>query len=158
MKSLQETYAPGHICFGCGPANEKGLRIRSFPHDDGTVVMTFNPGVEHQAFRDVVCGGILGTLIDCHSGWAAAWHLGDRGKDGFLPCTITAGFSVQLLRPAPLRPLEVVATLKTSLIGRAVVTATVTADGVVCTRGEGTFVVVDGSAHPAFGPWVRQGD
>jgi len=29
-KSLQETYAPSMACFGCGPANEKGLRIRSF--------------------------------------------------------------------------------------------------------------------------------
>ena len=29
MKSLQETYAPNNRCFGCGPANEKGLRIRN---------------------------------------------------------------------------------------------------------------------------------
>ena len=30
MKSVQETWAPNNICFGCGPSNEKGLRIRSF--------------------------------------------------------------------------------------------------------------------------------
>ena len=29
--SLQELYAPGSACFGCGPANEKGLHVRSFP-------------------------------------------------------------------------------------------------------------------------------
>ena len=34
-KSIQETYAPDLACFGCGPQNEKGLRIRSFPADDG---------------------------------------------------------------------------------------------------------------------------
>lgn len=28
MKSLQETFAPHGRCFGCGPANDKGLRIR----------------------------------------------------------------------------------------------------------------------------------
>ncbi|MBT3600844.1 MAG: PaaI family thioesterase, partial [Euryarchaeota archaeon] len=26
--SVQEKYAPNSICFGCGPANEKGLQIR----------------------------------------------------------------------------------------------------------------------------------
>ena len=26
--SVQERYAPQSICFGCGPANDKGLRIR----------------------------------------------------------------------------------------------------------------------------------
>ena len=36
-KSLQERYAPHSICFGCGPANEKGLRIRSLP--EGEVVV-----------------------------------------------------------------------------------------------------------------------
>ncbi|MBL8185445.1 MAG: hypothetical protein JNK51_11030, partial [Blastocatellia bacterium] len=29
-KSIQEIYSPEGICFGCGPANEKGLKIRSF--------------------------------------------------------------------------------------------------------------------------------
>ena len=28
--SLQDTYAPESICFGCGPANTQGLRIKSF--------------------------------------------------------------------------------------------------------------------------------
>ena len=37
MKSLQETYSPEDRCFGCGPANEKGLRIRSFPEGDEVV-------------------------------------------------------------------------------------------------------------------------
>ena len=28
-QSLQERYAPNNACFGCGPANADGLRIRS---------------------------------------------------------------------------------------------------------------------------------
>ncbi|MDQ3744886.1 MAG: PaaI family thioesterase, partial [Acidobacteriota bacterium] len=39
MKSLQERYAPRSACFGCGPANEKGLRIRSFPAAEGEEVV-----------------------------------------------------------------------------------------------------------------------
>jgi acyl-coenzyme A thioesterase PaaI-like protein len=29
--SVQERYAPANRCFGCGPANAEGLRLRSFP-------------------------------------------------------------------------------------------------------------------------------
>ena len=27
--ALQDLYSPNSICFGCGPANEKGLHIKS---------------------------------------------------------------------------------------------------------------------------------
>jgi hypothetical protein len=40
-RSLQETYAPAAVCFGCGPSNSQGLRIRSFPASDGHVVCDF---------------------------------------------------------------------------------------------------------------------
>ena len=33
-KSLQERYAPHNACFGCGPSNAKGLRIRSMPESE----------------------------------------------------------------------------------------------------------------------------
>jgi hypothetical protein len=49
MKSLQETYSPDGICFGCGPTNEKGLRIRSFVEGD-EVVAEFMAEPHHQAF------------------------------------------------------------------------------------------------------------
>ena len=37
MKGVQETYAPQNRCFGCGPANDKGLRIRSFEEGEELV-------------------------------------------------------------------------------------------------------------------------
>ena len=64
-KSLQETYAPNMACFGCGPANEKGLHIRSFPDGD-EVVATFEPATYQEAFPGMLSGGIIGTLLDCH--------------------------------------------------------------------------------------------
>ena len=30
LMAVQEEYAPNSICFGCGPANEKGLKIKSY--------------------------------------------------------------------------------------------------------------------------------
>ena len=35
--SLQEQYGPHTICFGCGPANERGLHIRSFVEGDEVI-------------------------------------------------------------------------------------------------------------------------
>ena len=68
--SLQDRYAPANRCFGCGPANEKGLRIKSFPQGD-EVVAEFRAEPHHEAFPGAVNGGILGALLDCHSNWAA---------------------------------------------------------------------------------------
>jgi len=90
-KSIQETYAPNMACFGCGPANEKGLHIRSFPEGD-EVVATFNPATYQEAFPGMLSGGIIGTLLDCHCNWTAAYHLMkqagvDRPRARSLPTT-----------------------------------------------------------------------
>ncbi|HKC60893.1 MAG TPA: hypothetical protein VKB92_12470 [Myxococcales bacterium] len=34
--SLQDRYAPDNRRFGCGPKNDKGLRIKSFPRRPGS--------------------------------------------------------------------------------------------------------------------------
>ena len=66
--SVQERYAPENACFGCGPANPKGLRIRSF--EDGDVLRAeWTPQGHHEAFEGMLNGGIIGALMDCHSNW-----------------------------------------------------------------------------------------
>jgi acyl-coenzyme A thioesterase PaaI-like protein len=152
MKSLQETYAPHNACFGCGPANEKGLHIRSFVEGD-RVVATWHAEPHHEAFPGMLNGGIVGTLLDCHSNWAAAWHLMRKAGDDHPPCTVTAEFAVKLLRPTPTDgPIELSATIAESTDTRAVVDATLTARGKVCATCRGTFVAVT-EGHPAYHRW-----
>ena len=56
----------------------------------------------------MVNGGILGALLDCHSNWAAAWHLMRRDGLERPPVTVTARFDVRLRRPTPSdRPLHI---------------------------------------------------
>ncbi|DAC67317.1 TPA: PaaI family thioesterase, partial [Candidatus Thalassarchaeaceae archaeon] len=98
--SVQEKYAPNSICFGCGPANEKGLQIRSFRTDNG-LEMIFETKKEHQAFPGIINGGIISTLLDCHGNWAATMALMDENEDENPPCTVTATFSLKLRRPTP---------------------------------------------------------
>ena len=152
MKSLQETLAPQNRCFGCGPANEKGLRIRSFEEGD-EVVCTFTPEPHHLAFDGIVNGGICGTLLDCHSNWTAAVHLMKKAGASALPCTVTADFHVVLKRPTPLGvPLRLRAHVVESGEDRAVVEATIEANGKVTATCRGTFVAVK-EGHPAFHRW-----
>ena len=95
MKSVQETYAPTSVCFGCGPANEKGLHVRSFEQGE-ELVCDWTPEPHHLAFPGVVNGGIIGSLLDCHSNWTAAHHLmKQRGAD-VIPPTVTSDFHVTL--------------------------------------------------------------
>jgi len=153
---LQERYAPENICFGCGHANPRGLRIRSFAKTDdplGEVVMEFVPESHHEAFPQVLNGGIIGTLMDCHSNWTAVWHLMCRdGLDKAVPC-VTADFHVQMRRPTPSRqPVRVTARVIESDGKRVKVEAWMESGGETTATCVGNFVAV-GPGHPAFERW-----
>jgi acyl-coenzyme A thioesterase PaaI-like protein len=90
-KSLQDTYAPNLACFGCGPANELGLRIKSFVDGD-RVVATWHAQKQHEAYPGMLNGGICGALLDCHLNWAAAHHLMVKRGVTVPPCTVTANY------------------------------------------------------------------
>src|SRR5688500_3667323 len=142
--SLQELCAPGSACFGCGPANEKGLHVRSFPSPEGDeVVCEWRAEPHHEAYPGMLNGGIVGALLDCHSNWAAAHHLMTKTGASSPPCTVTADFHVKLRRPTPLGALI---TLRARVIesgeDRAVVEATLEAEGKITATCRGTFVAV----------------
>ena len=154
-KSLQETHAPQGRCFGCGPANAKGLRIRSLPTADAAdaeVVCDWTPEKHHEAFENVLNGGIIGALLDCHSNWTAAFHLMKKNGQTSAPCTVTAEFHVKLRRPTPMGPVHLSAKVVESTADRATVEATLTAAGKVCATCRGVFVAV-GPEHPAYHRW-----
>lgn len=150
--SLQERYSPQGLCFGCGPANDRGLRLRSFARDD-SVVATWRPEAHHQAFPGMLNGGIIGTLLDCHSNWTSAWHLMNRGQLSQPPCTVTAEYSVKLLRPTPLTAsVELLARVVEDAIDRVTVEASLLADGRLRATCRGVFVAVK-PGHPAYHQW-----
>ncbi len=152
MESLQDRYAPHHRCFGCGPSNEKGLRLKSVVQGD-TVVCDWTPERHHEAFDDMLAGGICGTLLDCHSNWTAAWHIMNKRGESKPPCTVTADFHVTLKRPTPTGgPVHLTARVVESTDDRAVVESTLEAGGKVTATCRGTFVAVK-EGHPAYRRW-----
>ncbi len=138
-ESIQDRHFADGRCFGCGPANDLGLQLRSFPARDG-LVAEWEPRPEHEAFPGVLCGGIIGTLLDCHSNWTAWWALYQR--DGIeKPITVTAGFDVKLLRPTPLeRKVSLFAEPDEIGADRVKVNARLESDGNVTAEFSGLFV------------------
>ncbi len=150
--SLQERYAPGSACFGCGPANGRGLHVRSFPAGE-EVVCEWRPEPQYEAFPGVLNGGIVGALLDCHSNWAAIHHLMRKNGLEHAPCTVTADYAVRLRRPTPTdAPVRITARVVESTEERAVVEASISAGGKVTATCRGTFVAVR-PGHPAYHRW-----
>jgi acyl-coenzyme A thioesterase PaaI-like protein len=151
-KSLQEKYAPNNVCWGCGPANAEGLRIRSFPKD-GEVIAEWKPEKKYEAFPGVLNGGVIGTLLDCHCNWTAAYHLMKRAKGVRPPCTVTAEYSIKLLRPTPSSASVFLSAKVVDLADdRATVEGTLSAGGKVCASCRGIFAAVK-EGHPAYHRW-----
>jgi acyl-coenzyme A thioesterase PaaI-like protein len=151
-KSLQEIFAPGNVCFGCGPANPDGLHIRSFVRGD-EIVAEWKPEKKYEAFPGVLNGGIIGSLLDCHCNWTAAYHLMKKAGAESVPCTVTAEYSIKLLRPTPTDgEVYLAARVVDTKEDRATVEGTLSAGGKVCATCRGVFVAVK-EGHPAFHRW-----
>jgi len=137
-----QDYYPDNLsyCYGCGRLNEHGLQIKSRWDGDETVC-TFQPRPYHIAIPGYVYGGLIASLIDCHAtGTAAAamYRAEGRAMDTQPPLRfVTGSLHVDYLRPTPLGvPLELRGRVKEIKGRKVVVTATLSAHGEVCARGE----------------------
>lgn len=153
--SLQLRFSPESRCYGCGPANEHGLRIESHEVDGvpGELRADWQPHPYHAAFDDILNGGVIGTLLDCHANWTAALHLmRERGLAGPPGC-VTADYAIRLRRPTPVdRPVLLRAWPVETTGDKVVVDAELSVDGIITATCRGTFVAV-GPDHPAFERW-----
>ena len=138
-------------CYGCGRLNEHGLQIKTVWEGEESVTR-FTPRPEHTAIPGYVYGGLIASLIDCHStGTAAAAAARDRGlaPEALLPRFVTGSLEVDYLRPTPLGPeLEVRARVREVKGRKVVVECVLRACGEVCARGEVVAVELPESLRP----------
>jgi len=150
---LQDRYAPDLACFGCGPRNERGLHLKSFAREDGTVVARWHAEKHHEAYPGVLSGGIIGTLLDCHSLWTAAYALMRKMGQAAPPPSVTAEYTIKMRRPTPTdQDLELVARAVEIGDDRATVEAELRAGENLCATSRGLFVAVK-PGHPAYHRW-----
>jgi acyl-coenzyme A thioesterase PaaI-like protein len=116
MRSIQDTYLPDMTCFGCGPANPAGLQLKSYPTEGGTTA-TFAGSPQHDNGVGFLNGGIITTVLDCHSITPVLLYAEKEGwlSDGVLLPFVTAGLDVRFVRPTPLGPdLTLLASIETA--------------------------------------------
>lgn len=84
------TFGSEQRCFGCGPNNPLGMRLR-FERDGDAVVTRFTPPKGFEGPPGVFHGGLQSTLADEVAGWALVGLLGRMG--------FTTSLNVRFLRP-----------------------------------------------------------
>jgi len=154
MTKAFQDYYPDDVaqCYGCGHRNEHGHRIKSYWDGDETVCR-FIPQPYHTAIPGYVYGGLIASLIDCHAtgtAAAAAYRAENRPMDTEPALRfVTASLHVDYLRPTPLgTTLGIRGTVEEIKERKVVVTATVTANGQLCARGEVVAVRIPKHLEP----------
>ncbi|MFO7707219.1 MAG: PaaI family thioesterase [Desulfobacterales bacterium] len=140
-KAFQDFYADDMShCYGCGRLNREGLQIKSYWEGEESVCR-FKPRPYHTALPGYTYGGLIASLIDCHStGTAAAavYRAENREMSTEPPVRfVTGSLHVDYLAPTPIDTvLELRGRVKQIKGRKAVIAVDLLARGVVCARGE----------------------
>ena len=103
-------------CWGCGPKNDLGLHLKTYPSIDGKSCISriklenaYTGGVPSNVF-----GGMIATIFDCHGTASAAWFAHHQKGLELTESTvigrfITARLEIDYLSPSPIED-EIVVT------------------------------------------------
>ena len=139
MDAFQDHY-PENVshCYGCGSNNPHGHQIKTVWEGDETVTR-FRPQPFHTAMPGFAYGGLIASLIDCHStGTAAAamYRQAGRDMDSMPPFRfVTGSLHVDFLKPTPIDAELVIRGTVKEIKGRKVVVETTVNAGDVVTAG-----------------------
>lgn len=133
-------------CYGCGRLNEAGLQIKSYWDGDESVC-SYQPKEYHTAIPGYVYGGLIASLIDCHStGTAASVAFKEAGA---VPGTeadfrfLTGSLHVDYLKPTPISGPLMIRAHASEIKGRKIVIkSTLYAGDLACATGEVVAVQV----------------
>jgi acyl-coenzyme A thioesterase PaaI-like protein len=130
-----------HHCHGCGAANEKGLQLKSY-WDGDEAIATWRALAHHcGGTRENLNGGIIASLIDCHSLNLAIAHayraagraIGTAPRIGY----VTANLNISYLKPTPINePIQLRARIARLEGRKAWVTCALSAAGEIRATGE----------------------
>lgn len=85
MNSINKKYfqdhMPENVCFGCGVNNDQGLHVKSYWEGEEAVCQ-WQSKEQYHGWSDLMNGGIIATLIDCHCmGTAMAYAYQSEGRE-----------------------------------------------------------------------------
>ena len=129
-----QDHMPENICFGCGNHNEEGLQIKSHWEGEESVCL-WNSHERYQGWPNLLNGGILATLVDCHcmgTAMADAYRREERGLDSDPVYRYATGtLSVKYIKPTPNnQPIELRAQITEVKDRKTVLTCQVNVGGI----------------------------
>lgn len=147
--AIQETYGERfQYCWGCGPKNEQGIHLHTYPSDDGeTCICEYMPEKQYTGGVPAnLFGGMIAMIFDCHGTASAAWFAhNNKGleltEDTVIGRFITARIEVDFKKPVPMDKMITV-TSRAEEIGerKVIVTMEMVSDGVL--RAKARMVAV----------------
>ena len=146
--AIQDTYPePAAHCYGCGRLNEFGFQIKTRADGDHTIT-EFVPASYHTAFVDSTYGGLVASIIDCHStGSAAIFAMAAEGAEigtDPTPRFVTAHLEVDYLAPTPLAPMRLIGRAVEIKERKVIVETELSVDNEVTARGSAVLVKIVG--------------
>lgn len=146
--AIQNTYADDFSdCYGCGRNNEVGLRLKTYAAGK-TTRTSFTPFDAHRGAADFAYGGIVASVIDCHStGSASLFWMAAKGQligQDPTPRFVTARLEVDYVLPTPMGTFDLVGEAEEIGARKVIVTTELSVAGVVTARGRAVLIKVDG--------------
>ncbi len=108
MKKIRNPFAPAaskgeYNCFGCSPANNRGLHLE-FWEDGDLLVAKWKPQKEFEGWVGVLHGGIQATLLDEAAAWLVFVKLKTAG--------VTSGLNIAYAKPVFISKGEITVTAR----------------------------------------------
>lgn len=153
-KIYVQDFMDGNICFGCGKDNTEGLQIKSYWEEDICICDWENHHPRYQGWTDLMNGGVVATLVDCHTMGAAMSHAYRTENRAYnsepLYMYATGTMTIKYLKPTPYgKPIRLTAKIKEVKGKKTVITCETWVEGIKTTESEVIAIrVVDTSqAH-----------
>lgn len=140
--AFQDYYANDFAhCYGCGRLNEKGLHIKSYWDGNESVCRIVPEKYYTGGMKNILYGGLIASLIDCHGAATAAAAKARQEKiqmkPGAMPRFVTASLKVDYLAPTPVgSELELRGVAKEIKGRKITVGVTLSAENKICATGE----------------------
>jgi acyl-coenzyme A thioesterase PaaI-like protein len=104
-----QDHMPENVCFGCGK-NHEGLQIKSYWEGEESVCQ-WDSEEKYHGWENLMNGGIMATLMDCHcmgTAMAHAYRLEDRSLDSDPVYRYATGsIAIKYLKPTPNTHVEI---------------------------------------------------
>lgn len=153
-----QNHMPENVCFGCGVNNPDGLHVKSYWEGEESVCQ-WSSQEKYHGWENLLNGGILATIIDCHcmgTAMANAYKVENRSLDSDPIYRYATGtLNVKYLKPTPIDQLIELRTVITEVKGKkTVMLCKVFAAGVQTAEAEVIAIrVFDSSNHSGDNPF-----